>query len=67
MATADGFLKDSEIEEKLRQEALEESKEAQRLKAEKSLERGLEGTFPASDPISVTQPPPTVHDKKPKR
>jgi hypothetical protein len=67
MATADGFLKDSEIEEKLRQEALEESKEAQRLKAEKSLEKGLEGTFPASDPISVTQPPPTVHDKKPKR
>ena len=67
MATADGFLKDSEIEEKLRQEALEESKEAQGLKAEKSLERGLEGTFPASDPISVTQPPPTVHDKKPKR
>ena len=65
--TADGFLKDSEIDEKLRQEALEESKEAQRLKAEKSLERGLEGTFPASDPISVTQPPPTVHDKKPKR
>jgi hypothetical protein len=26
---------------------------------EEQLEEGLEGTFPASDPVSVTQPPPT--------
>jgi hypothetical protein len=57
----------NELEEKRRQEAKEEFRECQRRKAEKSLERGLEDSFPASDPISVTQPPPSVHDKKPKR
>ena len=32
--------------------------------AEKSLERGLEDSFPGSDPINVTQPPPSsVTDK----
>jgi hypothetical protein len=31
---------------------------------EMSLERGLEGTFPASDPINVVQPPPSVLDQK---
>lgn len=30
---------------------------------EKSLEEGLEGTFPASDPIGVIQPPPSPEDK----
>jgi hypothetical protein len=28
-----------------------------------ALERGLEDTFPASDPVSVIQPSPTVQDK----
>ena len=45
----------------------EEAEAEQRRKAERSLDQGLEGTFPASDPISVTQPPPSVHDKKPER
>jgi hypothetical protein len=31
---------------------------------EKSLEQGLEDSFPASDPINVTQPPPSKGDKK---
>jgi hypothetical protein len=57
----------NEIEEKRRQEAREELREEQRRKAEKSLDRGLEDSFPASDPPNLTQPPPTVHDKKPKR
>jgi hypothetical protein len=39
----------------------EEIKERQRL--ERSLEEGLEDTFPASDPINVVQPPPSVEDK----
>jgi hypothetical protein len=30
---------------------------------ERSLEEGLEDTFPASDPISVVQPPPKSTDK----
>ena len=28
------------------------------------LERGLEETFPGSDPVSITQPPPTARDKR---
>jgi hypothetical protein len=33
-----------------------------RRRLEKSLESGLEDTFPASDAISVVQPPPSSHD-----
>ena len=32
-------------------------------KLDKALERGLEDTFPASDPVSVVQPPPSARDK----
>ena len=32
-------------------------------KLEEALERGLEETFPASDPVSVVQPPPSARDK----
>jgi hypothetical protein len=35
--------------------------------ADSSLERGLEETFPASDPVSVVQPAPPSHDKRIKR
>lgn len=31
-------------------------------KAHSRLKEGLEDTFPASDPVSVTQPAPTKHD-----
>ena len=30
---------------------------------DEALERGLEETFPASDPVSVVQPPPSPRDK----
>jgi len=43
-----------------------ERDEAQKRKLEKSLEQGLEDSFPGSDPINVTQPPPSVADKKKK-
>ena len=33
-------------------------------KREKSLEEGLEETFPASDPVSVTQPPKSRQEKR---
>jgi hypothetical protein len=52
-----------EIEEARRREAKEEAKEKQRRTLEKSLEKGLEDTFPASDPVAVTQPPPSKQDK----
>ena len=58
---------EAEMEEKREQEAKEEHKAEQRRKAEKSLDKGLEDSFPASDPPAVTQPPPSVLDKKPKR
>jgi hypothetical protein len=42
-----------------------DSKERERL--DKALERGLEDSFPASDPINVTQPPPTAADRRDKK
>jgi len=35
-----------------------------RPKLDEALERGLEDTFPASDPVSVTQPPRGPQDKR---
>jgi len=35
-----------------------------RKRLDEALERGLEDTFPGSDPVSVTQPPSSVYDKK---
>jgi hypothetical protein len=32
-----------------------------------ALEEGLEETFPGSDPVNVTQPPPSKADHYPKR
>ncbi len=34
-----------------------------RERLDDALERGLEGTFPGSDPVSVIQPPGSVYDK----
>lgn len=31
---------------------------------DRALEDGLENTFPGSDPVSVTQPAPSVRDKR---
>src|SRR5262249_30076634 len=44
-----------------------EAEEAHKRKLEKSLEEGLEDSFPASDPINVTQPPPSRADKAKKK
>ena len=67
MGTLNDTVSDEEIAEKRRREVLEEQKAAQRRKAERSLEEGLEDTFPASDPVNVTQPAQSVYDRKPKR
>jgi hypothetical protein len=67
MGIPNDTVTENEIAEKRRQEAKEEAREDQRRKADKSLERGLEDSFPASDPPSVTQPPPSSFDKRPKR
>ena len=39
---------------------------AEKRRLEEALEEGLVETFPASDPPSVTQPPPTRGDRKPR-
>ena len=36
---------------------------ALRRSQEQALDEGLRDTFPASDPVSVTQPSPSRHDK----
>ena len=44
--------------------AARRDRESQRKKAfDDRLERGLEETFPGSDPVAVTQPPHSPHDK----
>lgn len=43
----------------------EDQVEKERL--DKALERGLEGSFPASDPVNVTQPPKSVADRNEKK
>jgi hypothetical protein len=45
--------------ERKRRERAEKRKKA----LDETLERGLEDTFPASDPVAVTQPPPSARDK----
>jgi hypothetical protein len=74
MAIPNPTVTQHEIEEKRRQEAREEAREAERRKleaerrkVENSLDEGLAETFPASDPPSITQPPPSKADRKPKR
>jgi hypothetical protein len=57
----------ADIDRKRRQEAREEERNASRHRADKSLEEGLEDTFPASDPVNVTQPAKSPQDRKPSR
>jgi len=66
-ATPNETVSEAEINQKRQQEAREKARERGRHKADKSLERGLEGTFPASDPINVTQPPKSPADRRPVR
>ena len=42
-----------------------EAEEKRRL--DDALEEGLEETFPGSDPVNVTQPPPSVGDRHVRR
>jgi hypothetical protein len=39
----------------------------EKRRLDEALERGLEDTFPASDPVNVTQPPPSTTDRKDKK
>ena len=59
-----GIPNDSVTENEVAQEKRQNDETDRRRRLEKSLEQGLEDSFPGSDPISVTQPPPSVHDRK---
>ena len=45
----------------------EDAKSAEKRKLDQALEEGLEETFPASDPVNVTQPAPSKGDHHIKR
>ena len=54
------------VEDELEEEekSKRDSDEARKRRLERSLEQGLEDTFPASDPVNVTQPAPWHREKK---
>jgi hypothetical protein len=58
-----GIPNETVMKNEARNEKRKQDEAAKRQRLERSLEEGLESTFPASDPINVTQPPPTVEDK----
>jgi hypothetical protein len=58
-----GIPNETAVENELAEKARREQEEARKRRLEKSLEQGLEDSFPASDPINVTQPPPSATDK----
>lgn len=41
--------------------------DAEKRRLDEALDEGLEETFPASDPVSVTQPGPSKQEEDPKR
>ena len=47
--------------------APKDSRDAEKRKLDEALEEGLQETFPASDPVNVTQPPPSKQDHHVKR
>jgi hypothetical protein len=59
-----GIPNETVMKNEARDEKRKQDEAAKRQRLERSLEEGLENTFPASDPINVTQPPPTVEDKR---
>ncbi len=46
---------------------MDERSQSEKDKLDKALERGLEESFPGSDPVNVTQPPPSSEDSKDKQ
>ena len=60
--------KQTVVEEARDDKRKREREDARKRKLERSLEQGLEDSFPASDPVNVTQPAPTRrnNDRRPK-
>jgi len=66
-AAPNDAVSQADIDRKRKQETREEQRAHDRHRADNSLERGLEESFPASDPVNVIQPPKSPQDKKPVR
>ena len=47
--------------------APKDAEAAEKRRLDRALEEGLEETFPGSDPVNVTQPPPSKADHHVKR
>jgi hypothetical protein len=47
----------------MQRSARKAAQEAEKARLEAALDEGLEETFPASDPVNVTQPPPSKGDR----
>lgn len=45
----------------------EKPRDPEKKKLDDALDEGLEESFPASDPVNLTQPPPSRHDQDIKR
>jgi hypothetical protein len=59
--------KQTVVEEARDDKGKREREDARKRKLERSLEQGLEDSFPASDPVNVTQPAPTRRDNDRRR
>jgi len=59
-----GIPNETEMENEVMEKRRTEEKARKRQQQERSLERALEDSFPASDPPNVTQPAPSKSDKK---
>ena len=60
MATPKQTVVEKELDDKTKRDR----EEVRKRRLERSLEQGLEDSFPASDPINVTQPAPTRRKRK---
>jgi hypothetical protein len=60
MAIPKRTVAEEEVDDKTRRDR----EEVRKRRLERSLEQGLEDSFPASDPINVTQPAPTRRKRK---
>lgn len=57
------MAKETAVPNEIGQQKRPESPAERRQRLDKSLEVGLEQTFPASDAVSIVQPPPTAYDR----
>jgi hypothetical protein len=58
-----GFGRDAKGGDAKGGEGKRRGQDERRERLDDALEQGLEDSFPGSDPVSVTQPPPSPYDK----